>query len=442
MLRQQEELAEVENAGYQEKESNLEQTITNTKLELAREQINKKSYVHLIERMKAELVKIKISTNKLESGLKKRLALLENEKLEHNKVQVEMFRAKFGLEQMMHSVNEENKKNMTKIELLNKQVNDKHEAVNRRKQRLEHQENLKEAARSDQTDQSERKMRDQVLVHKFWNAFLKRKMEREMQTNAEVSEAFEKIRASTDIVDLQEVVKRFLTRESEYSQLISFVSEVEQRKENLKKEHDQLLAELQTKRIDADGLTAKKENDEVEKLKKEVADLSRDEQNLLEKYQKCSIVYDQLRNWVIKIYKVMLAVVEKAPEHQAELQKLRAIDLGNIEQLFIEICGTIEVLIEKYGVIPGKKVTVKELAVQDEFYTDQGYAEKNVRVRPKSKKGRKGEDSSFTMSQGSGYGGASAAPVSRIDDDEQREINGEFKDQRIKKRTEVNNKVK
>ena len=123
--------------------------------------------------------------------------MLENEKLDYNKVKVEKYRAQTGLEQIANNVNEDQRKTEDKVEQLNKQINEKTMAVARRIQTLQHRQQLKDAARNDQTDQNEKKLRDQVLVHKFWNSFLRRRMEREIQTNSDVSEAFEKIRTST-----------------------------------------------------------------------------------------------------------------------------------------------------------------------------------------------------------------------------------------------------
>jgi hypothetical protein len=197
MLIEQDNMAEMEGEVFSTKENEIQTMIDNTKLDFAYESINKKCYQHMIERMKSELLQIKISTNKVEEGIKKRLALLENEKLEYNKVKVEKYRAQTGLEQITKNVEEDQKKTQAKVELLTKQINEKTEAVARRIQRLQHRQNLKDAARNDNTDQGEKKSRDQVLVHKFLNAVLRRRMEREIQNSADASEAFEKIRAQT-----------------------------------------------------------------------------------------------------------------------------------------------------------------------------------------------------------------------------------------------------
>ncbi len=197
MLLEQEQVAEMESEVHAIQDNEIRGKIDSTKLAFAYESINKKCYQHMIERMKKELLRIKIDTNKLEEGIKKRMALLEDEKLEYNKVKVEKYRAQFGLDQITKNVEEDQKKTQAKVELLTKQINEKTEAVARRIQRLQHRQYIKEAARSDQTDQNETKLRDQVLVHKFWNAFLRRRMEREIQSNSDVADAFERIRSST-----------------------------------------------------------------------------------------------------------------------------------------------------------------------------------------------------------------------------------------------------
>lgn len=56
-------------------------------------------------------------------------------------------------------------------------------------------------------------MRESFLVHKFWNAVLKRRMEGEMKRSAPIEEAFQKIRTATGLSDVTTFVNKFLTRE-------------------------------------------------------------------------------------------------------------------------------------------------------------------------------------------------------------------------------------
>jgi hypothetical protein len=436
MLEQREEIDLMENDFFTDKDASLRDSIENTKLLHSFANIDKKCYMHLINRMKSGLLTMKIETNKLEEGIKKRVSLLENEKLEFNKVKVEKYRAQTGLEQIANNVNEDQRKTDAKVEQLNKQINEKTMAVARRLERLQHQQQLIDVARSDQTDQNEKKLRDQVIVHKFWNHFLRRRMEAEIQGNSDVSDAFEKIRTSTGIEDFQMIVKKFLTRENTYSQLLEEVNNAEKEKEMLKVENDKLNSELSAKRLELDGLIGKNEENEVYKLQKEVAELEKLEQSLFEKYQKCSIVRDQLHNWILKMYNVLISVLERTENHQAEVAKLKNISEENTEQMFAEMCDVIEKLIVTYGHIEGnKKVTVKGLVAIDDYYKDEVYQKKNVRVtqtaKPVLKRSDSGRSSRSTISasQGKDKGNPELEKV-------QREINSEFRDERKRIKSE------
>lgn len=438
MLYDQDQLAQQENEVYTLKESEIKSKLESTRSSFAYESINKKNYSHMISTMKQDLQRTMIETNKLEDGIKKRQALLENEKLEYNKVKVEKYRAQSGLDQMTRNVEEDQKKTQAKVEQLTKQINEKTQAVSRRLQRMKHQQMVKEAARTDQTDQNENKLREQLLIYKFWNTFLRRKMEREIQNNSDASEAFERIRASTGLEDFQEIVKKFLSRENTYTQLLEAVTEAERQKEKVKQENDKLTEELREKRIELDGLLGKNEESDVYKLKKEIDTLSQEEQGLLEKYQRCSIVYDQLRKWVLKIYNVLLATLKETDKHPDELQRLRALDVSDTEKLFVDMCGIIEELIGIYGEVPQNEVTVKALVMQNDYYNDNVYRAKNIRVKEASRPVLRRQDSSRSrMSSAGNPPNPSQSGATGDIEKEQKEINSEFRDERRIKRGEI-----
>lgn len=423
---------------YAFKEAELVEKIEGTRSSFAYEGINKKSYNHIIGRMKKDLQRIIIDMNKLEEGIKKRQALLENEKLEYNKVKVEKYRAQAGLDQITRNVEDDQKKTQAKVELLTKQINEKTQAVSRRLQRLQHTKNLKEAARTDQTDQNESKLRDQLLVYKFWNSFLRRKMDREMSNNMDASEAFEKIRAATGLEDFQEIVKKFLSRENTYSQLSDAVKEAEIQKERIKEDHEKLAENLRDKNIELDGLIGKNEESEAYQLKKEIDDLSLDEQGLLEKYQRCTIVYDHLKKWVLKIYNVLLSSLKATEKHPDMLKRLRSLDVSDTEKLFVEMCGIVEDLIGTYGNVPENEVTVKALVMQNEYYNDNNYKTKNVRVKEAARPVLKRQDSSRSRTPSVGnVPNPSQSGAAENVEKEQKEINSEFRDERKTKRSEI-----
>jgi len=45
-------------------------------------------------------------------------------------------------------------------------------------------------------------MRQEFMLHKLWNAFMRQKMAREMQASASIDEAFKKIKTFTGVTDV------------------------------------------------------------------------------------------------------------------------------------------------------------------------------------------------------------------------------------------------
>ena len=56
-------------------------------------------------------------------------------------------------------------------------------------------------------------MRENLFIQILWDRFMKKKMENEMKNSAQIDEAFKAIKTATGVTDVQEMVKRFLTRE-------------------------------------------------------------------------------------------------------------------------------------------------------------------------------------------------------------------------------------
>lgn len=96
-------------------------------------------------------------------------------------------------------------------------------------------------------------MRENLYIQKLWNAFMRKKMEKEMRNSHEIDEAFKAIKTATGVTDVGEMVKKFLTREQTYSSLLMNVSESERKTEQLKKSNDELRNRLQELKIDLDA---------------------------------------------------------------------------------------------------------------------------------------------------------------------------------------------
>ena len=138
----------------------------------------------------------------------------------------------------MDQIDKEQKHREERIESLNKSIKNKEEAVQRRMDRVNRQHEIAEAAANENKDSNELKMQENFMVQKMWSQFLKKKMDREMKRTYEIEDAFQKIRSSTGLTDVQEIVHKFLTREQTYSQLLMSVSDNERKIDNLRRENE------------------------------------------------------------------------------------------------------------------------------------------------------------------------------------------------------------
>lgn len=82
---------------------------------------------------------------------------------------------------------------------------------------------------------------------------MRKKMEKEMKKSHAIDEAFKAIKTATGVTDVQEMVKKFLSREQTYSMLLVNVSESDKKSDKLKKDNEELRARLHELKIDAEA---------------------------------------------------------------------------------------------------------------------------------------------------------------------------------------------
>ena len=87
-----------------------------------------------------------------------------------------------------------------------------------------------------------------------------------MRNSAQIDEAFKAIKTATGVTDVQEMVKKFLTREQTYSSLLVNVSESESKTDKLKKDNDELTSRLNELKMDSEQTA--QNGEEVDPLQK------------------------------------------------------------------------------------------------------------------------------------------------------------------------------
>jgi len=389
----QEFMAEVDALAWGNRMNQLSQSISATKAQQNQELLNRISYKYMIERMKKDLISIRIKINRLEYSLSYRNKLLTDEIQLNRKVNEEHIHAKKDLTGLMDQVDEEQKKRQQNIINLRKKIKVNEEAAEKRLERFKRRQDIAEAAAADNNDQSERKLREKLLVKKFWNGFLKRKMEREMSSNVQIEEAFKRIKSSTGIQDIQEIVRKFLSREQIYNQLLISVNEYEKKIEAIKAANSTYQQTLGSKAV----LQGEQSfEDQIKKSNKEISLLERTNTNCEIKHQDYKIVYEQVVEWAKKVRENMILQLKKNNEPILS-QKLDDPNLkGPLEQIKV-ICEITSGKADELFKESKKEVSLKNF-LKD--FENEDYIEKIKRTLPStSKASAKLEAGKSTISQ-------------------------------------------
>lgn len=102
----------------------------------------------------------------------------------------------------MKNIELEQKERKKRIEELQECIKNKEESVQRRIERQKRNQDIAEAAANENKDSSELKMRESLQIQRLWNAFMRKKMEKEMKESGTIDEAFKAIKTATGVTDV------------------------------------------------------------------------------------------------------------------------------------------------------------------------------------------------------------------------------------------------
>ena len=230
----------------------LEDALDDTKYKTKEEILVAHSYKHMLHRMKKDFIAAKINSSENDAALKNKASILDIEQQKQRKIKEERLQSKAIFEGLMKNIEKEQRDRQERIHELQKCIRNKEESVQKRIERQRRNQEIAEAAANENKDQSEVKMRENLYIQKLWNSFMRKKMEKEMRNSAQIDGAFKDIKTATGVTDVQEMVKKFLTREQTYSSLLVNVSESESKTDKLKKDNDELTNRLYELKIDSE----------------------------------------------------------------------------------------------------------------------------------------------------------------------------------------------
>ncbi|CAD8128258.1 unnamed protein product [Paramecium sonneborni] len=266
-------------------------------------QMSEKSYAHVINRLKHDVLCFRKKLNEITDIFEKKKAEANQaDAKQWESIQINQMTRKL-CDEMMNNIEIEKHNRQRQIAQYNKQIKAQLIAKEKRDERMMKQREIAEHASNDK-DASEKKWRKLLLVHKVVHSLLKNKMEKEMDKFRIVETAFQEIKTATGISEAQEIVQKFLTKEATYGQLLGTIAESEKKidhlkrkKENLKNKLQQLKDEVQI--MEMSGKPSKKGID---------SEIYKQFYSIDDRAKKAEIMKQKLYNWSIK----MLGKLEKS----------------------------------------------------------------------------------------------------------------------------------
>lgn len=221
-------------------------------------------------------------------------------------------------------------------------------------------------------------MRENLYIQKLWNSFMRKKMEKEMRNSAQIDEAFKAIKTATGVTDVQDLVKKFLTREQTYSSLLVNVSESEGKTDKLKKDNDELRMRLNELQIDsesnqnADDAASKFQDEDILEMNRTIASQKKDFTQLQEKYKKINIVNDQVSGWAKRVFAKFSALTDDPSMQQMPSDMVKV--FASMEHI---TCTELKAIREKQDA-----AMEPDDAFIDLDFATEDFINKNIRVRP------------------------------------------------------------
>ena len=298
--------AEVSNSIYesdtrsiQEKIDQLHNQIEDSRRKYESEKLNKKSYIYVLERMKEEKIALEIKSNSLQSSLKESKNFLDTETEKFRKIRESQYSSKQVMKEIKTALAIDQRRKQDRILQLEKTIKDKQELERRREERQKRQFDISEAAANDDKDSHEAKSREIFLLNRFWTKFIQRKLKNEVNKGNAIEQAFKRIKTTTGISEVSDIVESFLTQHESLKKLREAVAQAEIKLEGLKVYNFNSREKLSSAQITETGNPRKVYSD-IEEMEKKLADCYKENAGAKEKLRKTVILYDQLASWAGK----------------------------------------------------------------------------------------------------------------------------------------------
>jgi hypothetical protein len=355
------------------KTGDLESSIESYSIRLEEAAERKRSYLHMLDRMKKDKIADKIKVNGLEDLLNRESHDLSMEETQARKARQFHIQTRIVYDDVFKQAQIEERKRVQSLYAFEQNLNTKDEVERKREERIKRTQDIAENAAAEIRDSNERKWRELLMVHKFLASFLKKKMDREMKQYEAVERAFQKIKASTGLADAREIVSKFVRREDTYSELLISIAAYEKKIEELKKNNDILVTKVHL--LKERNVPIEKPKTEKEHEHNQLIEVYKELHLRTETYKQAKLKIEKVRDWSLK----SLMKIDKA-ENNMTNDHYQAFPKDKVVESFLKVIETVNQHLDAVTDEDVNKVLSEIDDVKMEEIESREYAEKNVRV--------------------------------------------------------------
>jgi hypothetical protein len=224
---------------------NIVSIIEIKKVKKEEEAYTKETLLHLLEKLKEEVVHLKKDVATYEIVNEKLHKHWEKEKIEENNIkqQIDQVHSKILNQRFKNGLSKN--ENDLKLQYYHNIINQRWNFIKSTDERKEQQKKIAEYAKNSTQDEQEVKARKTLFFLYLYNKFLHKSMEKELKENELLEETFQQIRDITGSTNLKIMVDKIVKKDRNYNTAVAKVAEKETKKEVLQNEIRRLQIEYQ-----------------------------------------------------------------------------------------------------------------------------------------------------------------------------------------------------
>lgn len=251
------------------------------------------TYKHIKKRMKITKVFLEIKLNTLQSTLETRYEVSCEQNQKRLDTIKHVGKNRNALRALSIDLAYEQKQRFFISKHLSKDLTNRKKFSLRREQMRQRHEEIVESVSNEEKIIRNNFLRNGVLLHKVWYSFLDKKLSIEMEKFSVVDSAYIKIKSLTGLSNIQDVVQKILTRENNYSALMTMINEAKNFCMSYKEKNRQI--ELDLNKIMTSGGNNK--NSDIQKLRDKTIEMIKKVKEGKEKHDKMKRAKDYVNTW-------------------------------------------------------------------------------------------------------------------------------------------------